>query len=96
MPMVKETLHIFDLGDLRAIRLQCNSCMGEIVQPILSYKIPKNCPLCRQDWEEQSLLPGNIGANEMLARAIQNVVQSKGLLMTIRFEIDGEAEKKVG
>ena len=92
MPMVKETLYIFDLVDLKAIRFHCNHCKGEVVQSILAYKMPKKCPLCAQEWEEQGLPTEPMGPNSSLARAIQVVLQMKGLPMTIRFEIDGDAK----
>ena len=93
MPMVKETLHIFDLGDLKAIRFHCNHCQGEVVQSILEYKMPKKCPLCAEEWEEPRVQSGPMGPNSLLARAIQDVLRMKNLPMTIRFEIDGEETK---
>ena len=90
--MVKETRHIFDLSDIKAIRLQCSHCKGEVVQAVLEYKLPADCPLCGEDWD----IPrpdGSMGPNRLLARAIQDVVRSQSLPMTIRFEIDGEADK---
>ena len=91
--MVKETLHIFDLGDIKALRFHCNHCQGEVVQSILAYKMPKKCPLCSEEWEEQRPPASPMGASSLLARAIQDLLQMKGLPMTIRFEIDADSEE---
>ena len=96
MPMVKETLNIFDLGDLKAIRFHCNHCQGEVVQSIMAYKMPKNCPLCLEEWEKPRMQSGSLGPNELLVHAIRDVVQREGLPMTIRFEIAAESEGKSG
>ena len=96
MQMAKETLHIFDLGDLIDLRFQCNHCQGEVVQSIFAYKLLKQCPLCAQEWEEQRPPYSPMDPNALLARAIQGVLETKGLPMTIRFEIDCKAEEKTG
>ena len=96
MTVVKETLNIFDLGDLKAIRFHCNNCGGEVVQSILTYKMPAACPLCAFTWEKPRMPSGPLGPNELLVHAIRDVVQREGLPMTVRFEIDGEAEEKTG
>ena len=96
MTVVKETLHIFDLGDLKAIRFHCNHCQGEVVQSIMAYKMPKKCPLCAEEWEEPQMQSEPMGPNRLLTRAIQDVLRMEGLPMTIRFEINGDPEEKTG
>ena len=99
--MVKETLQIFDLGDLKAVRFHCNHCSGEVVQSILAYKMLKRCPLCAVEWEEQRMPNEPMGANSLFARAIQDVLhtlapwadQMQGLPMTMRFEIDAASDE---
>ena len=91
--MVKETLQIFDLGDLKAVRFHCNHCSGEVVQSILAYKMLKRCPLCAVEWEEQRMPNEPMGANSLLARAIQDVLQMQGLPMTMRFEVDAASDE---
>ena len=90
--MVKETRHIFDLSDIKAVRYQCRYCKGEVVQELLKYKVPDKCPLCGEIWEERR---GNVPMepNSLLARAIQDVLRAECLPMTVRFEIEGEGGK---
>ncbi len=91
--MVKQTRHIFDLADVKAVRLQCNQCKGEVVQSAPVYKYPLRCPLCSCEWVRE--LPAGVphpDPNQDLARAIIAVLQANGLPATTRFEIDGEEE----
>ena len=88
--MVKQTRHIFDLSDIKAVRFQCRHCEGEVVHAISNYKIPDSCPLCGQSWEKRD---NGLGPNHLLMRGIQDVLRSDNLPMTVRFEIDGEEEK---
>ena len=93
MPMVKEIRTIFDLSEIRAIRLHCNLCGGEAVQSIEKTEVPKQCPLCHQEWEKD--YPGmNRGSNWLLVSVLQRLVEAETerSQMTIRFEIDGDSE----
>ena len=49
--MVKQTRHIFDLTDVKAIRLRCGHCEKEAVQSIQTAEVPKRCPFCCEEWE---------------------------------------------
>ena len=92
MPMVKEIRTIFDLIDIMAVRLHCNYCGGEAVQSITKTVVPKQCPFCRQDWEKD-YPPGNYrGDNWNLVQVMQKLVEAANPRMTIRFEINGDAE----
>ena len=82
--MVKETRVIFDLAELKAVRLQCGHCSVEVVYKNLEFSMPSDCPLCGEAWDTAS------GLNKALARAIRSVMRADELPMTIRFEIDGE------
>ena len=87
--MVKETRQIFDVSDIKAIRLYCAHCGREAVQSIKATEVPKKCPFCNQDWEND--YPGdNRGYNWQMVRSIQALVGTDNPRMIIRFEIDGE------
>ena len=86
--MVKETRQIFDLSDVKAIRLRCEYCKAEVVQEILAYKIPGDCPLCGHRWETPRP-DGSMGPNRLLVRAIQDILRTEYLPVTVRFEIEG-------
>ena len=90
--MVKQTRHIFDLSDVKAIRFQCANpnCKGEVVQSMLKYKMPDDCPLCGAGWTDNA--DGAMGPNRLLARSIQDVLRSDNLPMTVRFEINGDED----
>ncbi len=87
--MVKQTRIIFDLSDIKAVRLQCGHCKAEVADEVLNYRLPKQCPLCGEDWDSQ-LANDPMGPNQLLIRAIKDVLQSDRLPMMVRFEIDGE------
>ena len=90
--MVKETRHIFDLTDIKAVRLQCNSCKKEFVQSLVDNTIPDYCPSpkCDRRWENAQKTD-----NYHLLRAARAILfDPTSLPMTIRFEIDGEENKR--
>ena len=90
--MVKETRQVFDLSDIKAVRLQCNSCKGELVIELDKAKIPVNCPHpgCEQRWTAQnSTSSESAGVIESLRRLLRFPDDK----MTLRFEIEGEADK---
>ena len=95
MTMAKQTRYLFDLSDIRAIRLHCNSCEGEAVQSVEGTKFPGTCPLCLEDWEINS--PNGVGRdNWQLVRTMKVLVNAvaQNPKMTIRFEIDGDSADK--
>ena len=91
--MVKQTRQIFDVGDLLAVRLRCNQCDRETVQTLATAEVPKNCPMCYAEWEDDFSGPTR-GDNWQLIRAMKALLKeaknNPPSRMTIRFEIDGE------
>ena len=90
MTVAKETRHVFDLCDIRALRLHCNRCDREAVQSIKQTEVPKKCPLCHVDWEVE-YAPGMRSDNWRMVDAMQSLVKADSPGMTIRFEIDAES-----
>ena len=87
--MVKQTRHIFDLSDVKALRLRCGHCGREAVQSIETTEVPKTCPFCNDEWEVD-LPQGGRGWNYALVMDMRRVLKECTQKMTIRFEIDGE------
>ena len=86
---MKQTRHIFDLTDIKAIRFQCVHCKAEVVQERIGFKLPADCPMCGESWDTVNR-DGSMGPNRLLTRAIQDVLRHDNLPMIVRFEIDGE------
>ncbi len=87
--MVKETRIVFDLSDTKALRLKYSHCGREAVLPIARTEVPKQCPLCHNDWEVD--YPGNSrGDNWQLGDVMQRFLKAEHPRMTVRFEVDGE------
>ena len=86
--MVKETRQIFDLSDIKAVRLQRAHCKREAVQSAQTTEVPKRCPFCGQDWE-LNLPQGHRGLNYASIRDIQALLREDTPLMIVRFEIEG-------
>ena len=89
--MVKETRHVFDLKDITAIRLHCEHCGRDAVQSIARTDVSKQCPFCHQDWEAD-YTGGNRGDNWQIVRAMQRLLKTESPSMTLRFEIETEAD----
>ena len=47
--MVKETRIVFEVKDIKAVRIQCEKCGAEIVLTPLG-KCPSYCPICTASW----------------------------------------------
>ena len=96
MSMVKQTRHIFDIGDLLAIRLQCGHCGKEAVTSVEMTEVSRDCPFCSRPWEPQ-MPDGNRGDAWLLVRAMQGILKeaqsNPPCRMKIRFEIDGESDE---
>ena len=91
--MVKETRHIFDLSDIKAIRLSCPSCEREAVQSVEKTDVPKHCPFCHADWEPGNLPRGQRGLTYSMICNLKDLVKQQSILVGVRFEIDGEEDK---
>ena len=90
--MAKQTRHIFDLTDVKAVRLQCSHCRKEAVQSLESAKATKECPFCGKDWE-MSDPQGMREDNYLMVCYMQQLLKEDTPLMTVRFELDGEEGK---
>lgn len=89
--MVKQTRHIFDLTDIKAVRFRCSGCGGELVQSLSGAAIPTVCPspACDERWAPaQSTASDTAG----LIEYARKVLLHPDPKMTVRFEIDGEEE----
>ena len=89
--MVKETRIIFDLGDIKAVRIECNSCHGELVLTLDKPEIPVCCPLphCGKRWAPQGSTSSKSAGVLTALRALLHYPDES---MTFRFEIDGEED----
>ena len=92
MTVVKETRQIFDLRDIKALRLHCAHCGGEAVQAVSTTEVPKQCPTCREEWEP-GLPNGNRSENWQLVHTMKRLLKVDTPRMTIRFEIAGDAKE---
>ena len=91
--MVKETRHIFELLDIKAIRLRCSKCKREAVQAVEDTDVTMRCPFCNEDWESPDLPSGHRGLGYHLVHTLKDLLKQESNLLTIRFEVDGEDEK---
>lgn len=89
--MVKETRHIFDVSDIKAIRLQCGHCGGEVMYPPDKITVPKMCPLCNDDWVQGGLL-GDHGPARRLIEALRTLLAQDAPLVRVRIETACEGE----
>ena len=88
--MVKQTRHIFDISDIKAVRFQCGRCKKEAVQPLEAAEVERECPFCHEEWEVT--IPGAARGDSwsMVYSMRQLLRRVDSLRMTVRFEIDGE------
>ena len=93
MTVVKQTLALFDVRDIRNLRIVCGACGAEmLVPPHQNREIPKKCPYCLSEWVDE-LAPKNPAwdrAVEIL-QAVAYLSKLEKPCVSIRFEIDDES-----
>ena len=82
--MARETHIVFDLSDIRAVRIQCAKCKGEVMMA-LDGVVPlmARCPYCQALWYDSAKATAVRDLVPMLA----NVVTETDPLITLRFEL---------
>ena len=97
--MVKETRIIFELGDILQMRIVCSHCRGEVVHSKLkpNYRLPANCPNCNEEWwdpnRQDNLALGYFKAMLDSIHRLQQCKDGGNVQFTVKFEIEGEADK---
>ena len=96
MTVVKETLHIFDVGDIRNLRVVCGKCGAEMLfPPDQNRQIPTKCPNCPSEWVDE--LASKNPAWDGVVSILQTVAYLSKLekpRVILRFEIDGASVEK--
>ena len=98
MPMVKETRTLFEVTDLRNLRLACGSCGTEMLfPPHQNREIPKKCPYCPAEWVDD-LATKNPAWDKavLLLQTIAYLSSLETSPVRLRLEFDGEPETKSG
>lgn len=94
--MVVECRLIFDLADIRYIRLACmltspktkELCTGEAVVSLRAMdEIPNTCPVCGKEW----LAKQNLAVELQLLKRMRSVLIAPSQVVNLRFEME-EAE----
>ncbi len=86
--MVKETRLIFDVTDIKALRIKCKRCLNELAMRLESeHGIPDDCPVCRtSNWA--------VGTQAYaLWKALQGPVDTRACAM-ISFELAQPTNKE--
>ena len=96
MALVKETRILFDIRDIRNLRVACGTCGFEMMfAPHQNREIPKKCPYCPSEWVDA--LNANNPAWDKVVSLIQAVAYLSKLQnppVSLRFEIDDDAKGK--
>ena len=91
--MVIEHKLIFDLGDIRHVRLGCawtspktkEPCTGEAVVSLRAMdEIPNTCPVCGKEW----LAKQNLAVELQLLKKMRSVLIAPSQVVNLRFEMD--------
>ncbi len=87
--MVKQTKHLFQVRDIRAVRVECKKCSNEIILRLCTEQtIPDECPMCRcSNW-----ILGTY-ADDIVRQLRKALGADERVNSTIRFEVDGEEGK---
>ncbi len=99
--MVKQTRHIFEVGDILEIRIRCSECGAEITKPRYksSTAFPMKCPHCLNDWWDEISTPVTVEATKAVLVSLErlrlSLEREDCTPITIRFEIDGEPDKSL-
>lgn len=88
--MVKQTRIAFDSTDILDFTLLCNKCGGEVSASLGKMASLTECPICEATWGVRT---HEFSAGKLLL-ALSEVLHDKNAPATLRFEIDGEDDRK--
>ena len=88
--MVKETKIVFEIGDIRGLRLVCVNCKNETMLMLrCDLPMPEACNVCNHAWQwsgnQRNIIKDAIDKLRLALRAEDGPVR-------LRFEIDGKEE----
>ena len=70
--MVKEKRILFGLEDIRAIRLRCTGCGGDVLLPRGKPNVPEACPSCDLAWLNAE--SDELSAEQAMVGALSRIV----------------------
>ena len=86
--MTKEHRILFELSDLKAIRLVCRECKDEVLYPIAGQRVfpPDNCPSCQAQMSKGS----NALVGQLLRYIYEVVEKDEAMTVGLKFEMYDE------
>ncbi len=90
--MVKETRHIIDLSDIKAIRIQCGHCDRETVHPPDRAKVPGRCPICEEEFLIDAKEDRPFTAAQAFTKALGTLIRQSDPMVKVRIETGCEGE----
>ena len=75
--MTKERRIVFDVRDLKVLRVRCLSCEREVLANLSGkrYEFPQMCPICKAVWSAVRGLPEKLRPRRTLEETLVDVVQ---------------------
>ena len=71
--MTREAVILFDVPDIRRIRITCTLCEASVLYPLKSRHIPPTeCPTCQAKWAD-----GNHGPEREVIKALRSLLASR-------------------
>ena len=94
--MVKETLIVFDLSDVRAVRIRCEKCTETVVSTLnpAGPLIPQSCPWCGAFWREEQTQMQRMFMEALLGLRNQTSGAVRLLLELAGSAADAEEERR--
>ena len=92
--MTKETRILFDLFDIKHIRIKCGkfNCGEETLFSMTGTLLPETCPHCNSAWTDgRQRLP----ALNFVALIRDEIKRQESSKIKIRLEIEGENEQEI-
>ena len=90
MAVERENKIVFDLSAIKAIRLRCKKCGGELTHATKLIEVKEHCPHCGEEWIRSSPT-GWKGRTHDFVEALKKLRNEKQApLVTIMFEIEGD------
>ena len=91
--LVKETRIIFDLGEVKLLRVLCKKCEAETLYNFGGQPRPFQCSACNTSWSPGNNEQGYSYNFHSLMKALQILRSMDSEALDIRFEIEGVERK---
>jgi hypothetical protein len=95
--MAKQTKHVIELSDVKAVAIQCSKCPSSVSLSLAhQWVVPDKCPGCGEKWGARDGINQKVKGCADTLRDLQKDLASDGYTMGLEFEREKPAALENG